>query len=250
MGTPTCYTYTCSFPHYLVFQCSVNWIAIETSSSQVSLASGKDSECTQQVIRQGNASQIIESSYQELNPDLDSVDQVFISKGPGSYNGLRVGYAFLKGLLVCDSKSVIEVPTPLSLAAQAREKLFNTPSSILVLNNARRGEVYAAWIDCKGESMMLRSEQICAATELNAYFSSTPSVIVSYDYPPHSLLIYPEAPWLCLYPEAKNLSKVALSMKIVPTANLSELEPHYVRPPVPGSVGKPASGTICERGCS
>jgi tRNA threonylcarbamoyl adenosine modification protein YeaZ len=209
----------------------VNWLSLETSSPEVSLALGEGEKCLRQVSRKGNASQIIEDLYKELNVDMALVEKVLISKGPGSYNGLRVGYGFLKGLLIGDARPTIEVPSPMSIGVQAKA-LHPEVSDLIVLNNARRDEVYAAWIDLNG-GLTLKSEVICSAAALPQKFS--PSLVVSYDYEPRSLPIFSEVPWITLFPRAEDLMKAASLARLELTSSSSALSPHYVRPPVPES---------------
>ena len=42
--------------------------------------------------------------------DLDSVDAIAIASGPGSFTGLRIGSASVKGLCFALKKPVIEIP--------------------------------------------------------------------------------------------------------------------------------------------
>lgn len=204
-------------------------LSIETSSPEVSLAIGEGETCLRQVSKKGNASQIIENLYQELNPDMNQIEKVLISKGPGSYNGLRVGYGFLKGILSGDPRPVMEIPSPLSIAVQAKAH-HPTISHCIVLNNARREEVYAAWVDFS-PTLRIQSERICSATDLPQFFS--PPLVVSYDYKLGDLSVFQDIPWLHLFPRAEDLMNVAHLAPFPITSPLSALNPHYVRPPVP-----------------
>jgi tRNA threonylcarbamoyladenosine biosynthesis protein TsaB len=63
-----------------------------------------------------------------------------VSIGPGSFTGLRVGVATLKGLAFGDARPVAAVPTLAALAAGAAA----SGEPVLACLDARRGEVYAA----------------------------------------------------------------------------------------------------------
>lgn len=69
-----------------------------------------------------------------------------ISIGPGSFTGLRVGLATLKGLAFADSRPVAAVSTLAARAAAAE----GVPGPVAALLDARRGEVYAACFSAPG----------------------------------------------------------------------------------------------------
>ncbi|MCK8522421.1 tRNA (adenosine(37)-N6)-threonylcarbamoyltransferase complex dimerization subunit type 1 TsaB [Aquimarina sp. D1M17] len=72
---------------------------------------------------------------------IDQLSAVAVSKGPGSYTGLRIGVSTAKGLCYALDIPLISVSTLKSLALQvdAEEKEFIVP-----MLDARRMEVYAA----------------------------------------------------------------------------------------------------------
>jgi tRNA threonylcarbamoyladenosine biosynthesis protein TsaB len=72
---------------------------------------------------------------------LDALDGFAIAIGPGSFTGLRVGLATLKGLAFGDPRPTAAVST---LAALARRAGDPRPEPVAALLDARRGELYAA----------------------------------------------------------------------------------------------------------
>ncbi len=68
------------------------------------------------------------------------IDAIAVSKGPGSYTGLRIGVSSAKGLCYALGKPLISVPTLESLAFQ----LKGTKELIVAMLDARRMEVYSA----------------------------------------------------------------------------------------------------------
>ncbi|MDJ0866814.1 MAG: tRNA (adenosine(37)-N6)-threonylcarbamoyltransferase complex dimerization subunit type 1 TsaB [Myxococcota bacterium] len=71
---------------------------------------------------------------------LAAVEAFAVSIGPGSFTGLRVGVATVKGLAFGEERPVAAVPTLAALAALAGPR----PGPVAALLDARRGEVYAA----------------------------------------------------------------------------------------------------------
>lgn len=69
------------------------------------------------------------------------IDAIAVSKGPGSYTGLRIGVSAAKGLCYALNKPLISISTLESLAYRA--KLSESGLIISVLD-ARRQEVYSA----------------------------------------------------------------------------------------------------------
>lgn len=70
--------------------------------------------------------------------DMDSIDAVAITGGPGSYTGLRIGSATAKGIGLALNKPIINVPTMDALAYN----LYSSRYVICPIMDARRGQVY------------------------------------------------------------------------------------------------------------
>tara|TARA_B110000967_G_scaffold157920_1_gene163163 strand:+ start:1879 stop:2550 length:672 start_codon:yes stop_codon:yes gene_type:complete len=73
----------------------------------------------------------------------EQLDAIAISKGPGSYTGLRIGVSAAKGLCYALSLPLISVPTLEALAHQVE----NPKGIIVAMLDARRMEVYSAIYD-------------------------------------------------------------------------------------------------------
>lgn len=76
------------------------------------------------------------------------IDAVAISKGPGSFTGLRIGSATAKGLGLALDKPLIEVSTLMALAYN----VWGAKDAVVCpIMDARRGEVYTALYEYTGE---------------------------------------------------------------------------------------------------
>jgi len=106
----------------------------------------------------GTVTKFIQQVMDESNLKLSQIDAVSISKGPGSYTGLRIGTATAKGLCYALNKPLIAINTLQSMTSYLlnfykpetlnfnpdsyRDQTFFSP-----LIDARRMEVYTALFD-------------------------------------------------------------------------------------------------------
>ena len=86
----------------------------------------------------------IDEILKENNVKIDHLDAIAISKGPGSYTGLRIGVSAAKGLCFAKDIPLISVPT---LTALAKQVIAKKEEQIIPMLDARRMEVYSAVLD-------------------------------------------------------------------------------------------------------
>ena len=102
-----------------------------------------------------------------LDLDLSTIDFIAVTSGPGSFTGLRIGAATVKGLGLALDKPVLPVPTVDSLACN----LFGTDRVICPLMDARRQQVYTGIYENRDGLVVLRPQCVIAfaqiAEELN-----------------------------------------------------------------------------------
>ena len=85
----------------------------------------------------------IDELLKKANVSKTQIAAVGISKGPGSYTGLRIGVSAAKGLCYALKIPLISIPTLKALAHQ----VMNPEGSIVAMLDARRLEVYSAIYD-------------------------------------------------------------------------------------------------------
>lgn len=73
-----------------------------------------------------------------LNVSIQQIDAYAVSNGPGSFTGVRIGVATVKGLAFGKDKKCVEVSTIEALA----ENLEGFSGIVCPIMNARRGQVY------------------------------------------------------------------------------------------------------------
>jgi tRNA threonylcarbamoyladenosine biosynthesis protein TsaB len=103
-----------------------------------------------------NLHAFIRQAIEKAGITLAALDAIAISKGPGSYTGLRIGVSAAKGLCFALNKPLISVPT---LDVLAR-KIEIEEGVIVAMLDARRMEVYSALYDLTYTSIRKTEAQI------------------------------------------------------------------------------------------
>lgn len=90
---------------------------------------------------------LIEACMREARVELENIDAVSISAGPGSYTALRVGAATAKAICYALGKPLIRIDTLKAIAWAMRERVNERDLVYCPMIDARRMEVYAAIYD-------------------------------------------------------------------------------------------------------
>jgi tRNA threonylcarbamoyladenosine biosynthesis protein TsaB len=97
----------------------------------------------------------IEELINEAGIGIKDLDAVAVSKGPGSYTGLRIGVSVAKGIAYGASKPLIAIDTTLSMFRTALDSKELPPqwedALFCPMIDARRQEVYYAIYNSKGD---------------------------------------------------------------------------------------------------
>ncbi|MHB8754301.1 MAG: tRNA (adenosine(37)-N6)-threonylcarbamoyltransferase complex dimerization subunit type 1 TsaB [Candidatus Acidiferrales bacterium] len=146
-------------------------LAVDTSTQGGSLA----------VLRDGHVAGVVSTSVDEaystrlfrqldfllgeLKLEMREVDVFAVAAGPGSFSGLRVGLAAVKGWAEVFRKSIVPVSGLEAVAAQGKLDA----GLIAAVMDARRGQVYAALFRREGQRLVKESEErVCAPEEFLA----------------------------------------------------------------------------------
>ncbi|MFH0894244.1 MAG: tRNA (adenosine(37)-N6)-threonylcarbamoyltransferase complex dimerization subunit type 1 TsaB [Bacteroidota bacterium] len=88
----------------------------------------------------------IQELFQESGIAFSSLDAIAVSKGPGSYTGLRIGVSTAKGLCFALDKPLLSVETLTAMAhGMLQQKAVSEDTYLCPMIDARRMEVYTAF---------------------------------------------------------------------------------------------------------
>ncbi|EZH74404.1 peptidase M22 [Aquimarina atlantica] len=148
-------------------------LCIETSTTNCSVALANDKE----VIGLKEDYDSTYSHAERLHNFIDKIikeagltpkdlSAVSVSKGPGSYTGLRIGVSAAKGLCYALDIPLIAVPTLHALALQVSQE---KDSYIVPMLDARRMEVYSAVFSNTYEEIRKTEAEILTDTSFETY---------------------------------------------------------------------------------
>ena len=91
--------------------------------------------------------------------DLNTIDAIAVTAGPGSFTGLRIGAATAKGLGLALDKPLIAIPTVDGLAYN----LYGTDKLICPLMDARRDQVYTGLYEFHKKELNIVAAQMAVS---------------------------------------------------------------------------------------
>src|SRR5437667_8475409 len=124
------------------------WLAIDTATDIASVAVGEPPGTDAGVFVQGarrHAAEIIvliDHALEQAGVRLTDLEGIVVGDGPGSFTGLRIGWAAAKGLAQQAGLSLAAVPSLMAAAATVARQLGPVP--IAACYDALRGQVYGA----------------------------------------------------------------------------------------------------------
>ncbi|WP_298997140.1 tRNA (adenosine(37)-N6)-threonylcarbamoyltransferase complex dimerization subunit type 1 TsaB [uncultured Tenacibaculum sp.] len=147
---------------------------IETATKNCSVSIAKDGvTLILQELNDGNYSHaeklhpFIQQVVEEAKISFNDIDAVAVSKGPGSYTGLRIGVSAAKGLCFAFDKPLISIETLHSLAHQTTID----EGVIVPMLDARRMEVYAAVYDSNYNELREIKAEVIDENSFQEYLS-------------------------------------------------------------------------------
>ena len=114
----------------------------------------------------------------EAGRSLSELDALAVSAGPGSFTGVRIGIATLKGLAFAEGRAAV----PVSTLAALRLAAAGAPGPVASLLDARRGELYAgAWHGAGPEAEPLWPESVLTPEALAERLPEGSTLVVGED---------------------------------------------------------------------
>ncbi|WP_298498307.1 tRNA (adenosine(37)-N6)-threonylcarbamoyltransferase complex dimerization subunit type 1 TsaB [uncultured Algibacter sp.] len=145
---------------------------LETATTNCSVSISKDGKTI--VLKEDNDKSYshaerlhvyIDEALKEANITSNDLDAISVSKGPGSYTGLRIGVSAAKGLCFALDIPLISIPTLESLAYQVKMD----EGVIVSMLDARRMEVYSAIYSADYKQIRDTQAQILDETSFSDY---------------------------------------------------------------------------------
>lgn len=215
-------------------------LTIDTSTPAGSVALSRGEELVGEVLlnlRSTHSDRLlpaVQGLLQDAELQLSQVDAFAVVLGPGSFTGLRVGVATVKGLALATAKPVVGVSSLQTLAVQVPYPAH----SLRVWLDARKQEVYAGHYCWEGGLPVALAEQRVAPPEqLLAEISEETLFIGSGALAYRSLIVRRLGqrahfvPWPLQQPRASAAAALGLAaLRNQETISLAALEPCYIRP--------------------
>jgi len=215
-------------------------LCLETSTTNCSVALSKEGQIVTfkedyntKYSHAERLHQYIDFVIAEAGIDFNDLDAIAVSKGPGSYTGLRIGVSAAKGLCYGLGIPLIAINTLYILALQVTiEEGFVVP-----MIDARRMEVYAAIFSENHTQIRLTKAEILSETSYEKYLQKNKVYFIGNGVTKfEEICSHKNAAFIPKkLPSAKQMVKVSYS-KLLNNEfeNVSYFEPYYLKDFVAG----------------
>ena len=180
----------------------------------------------------------IQEMLAERDITLDGCNAICVSKGPGSYTGLRVGVSTAKGLCFGSGKPLLAVGTLDTLVAQADAELLTVNPDltgnlrfVIPMIDARRMEVYSAVFSPDGTQITETTPVIVDENSFAEYLEQGPVLFIGDGAGKCADVIkHPNAHFCQCHPKASSmLSPAIAAYKEKRFEDVAYFEPFYLK---------------------
>jgi tRNA threonylcarbamoyladenosine biosynthesis protein TsaB len=171
---------------------------------------------------QGYITQVLDQG----NVSKNDLNAIAVSKGPGSYTGLRIGVSTAKGLCYALDIPLIAISTLSSLARQV------TGSLVVPMLDARRMEVYSAVFSSEIEQIREIQAQIITQDSFKTYLDRGRVTFIGDGVEKfEAVCTHPNAVFIKnALPSASQMAAVAtLKLSTNQTQDVAYFEPYYLK---------------------
>lgn len=209
---------------------------LETATTNCSVSISKGNEVIS--LKENNAMSyshseqlhlFIKEALQEASLSFSDLNAVAISKGPGSYTGLRIGVSAAKGLCFSLDLPLISVPTLESMAHQVQ---LGEGELVIPVLDARRMEVYSAVFDHQYQEIRETRAEVIDENSFADYVSEHKvHVVGSGAEKCKEILGFPYFHFdASIVPSAKEMAPIAFEKyKKGQFENVAYFEPYYLK---------------------
>ena len=182
---------------------------------------------------------MVDAMLQQADITLADLDAIALTRGPGSFTGVRICTSMVQGLAYGAGIPVIPLST---LAVMAQDQIEKNPAlvSIYTAIDARMGEVYfAQYINDNGyakpvtEETVVAPEQVAACTvsaDLGTSVAAMGTGFLAYPELAQDIGLQPEVVSVHPYPDASAMLPLARRMLACgQTICIEQLSPTYLR---------------------
>lgn len=210
-------------------------LCIETTTTNCSVSIAQDGktialleENRENYSHSENLHGFISKALEQAKISKSQLDAIAVSRGPGSYTGLRIGVSAAKGLCFALDIPLITVDTLHAFAFQVTEEC----DYIIPMLDARRMEVYSCVFDSNKNKLEEIKAVILDETSFSQYFEKGKVVILGNANEKFKTVCnHPNAFFLVnKLPSANELAALAnLKHKKSDYENVAYFEPYYLK---------------------
>ncbi|MBT8260702.1 MAG: tRNA (adenosine(37)-N6)-threonylcarbamoyltransferase complex dimerization subunit type 1 TsaB [Flavobacteriaceae bacterium] len=170
----------------------------------------------------------IDNAIKEAKISKNDLHAIAVSKGPGSYTGLRIGVSTAKGLCYALNIPLISISTLKALAYQVKAER----GIIIPMLDARRMEVYSAVFDANHEQIRSIKAEVLNEDSFSKYLESNKVYFIGNGVEKTKALINSKNAVFIEYklPSAENMSNLAYTKyKKSDIEDVAYFEPFYLK---------------------
>lgn len=207
---------------------------LETSTKNCSVSIAKDGKllCVVEEANEGfehgeKLHQFIDWCVEGAGIQLANVDAICVSKGPGSYTGLRIGVSSAKGLAYGLDKRLLSIN---SLEILVQTQLNKGYDLIIPMIDARRMEVYTALYDGAGNKLTETEAKVIDETSFEELKGKKIVFVGDGAEKCAEILSFLDADFIQIFPSSKDMIHISNEkFNTLQFEDVAYFEPFYLK---------------------
>jgi len=216
-------------------------LAFDTSTKFLSVACMKDSSSQAVYHKDVNIrhSEMLVSKIKyllkKLNWKLTDIDLICVGSGPGSFTGLRIAFATVKGLCLGSGMNVVSVPSMDAIIRSPAAGVYKKTGKKLAAPflDARKGKVYTCIYEISDKKirkltdyLLVRAEDFLKELKEEVFFFG--DAVPKYEKELASCKFALFGKHMDWYPRAVEIARAGLKMSVKKTDDVETFEPLYL----------------------